>query len=168
MNRLAHILVALFLSLVLVSCIEEPDTEFELAIGERIPNFTVQMNDGTTVTGAQLCNGTALIMFFHTGCPDCRNTLPAVQKIYDQLKDKISITLISREQPESEISQYWKEIGYTMPYSAQTTREIYNLFATSRVPRVYICNDGIIKHIYTDNPIPTYSDLSGNLELYVR
>ena len=37
-----------------------------------------------------------------------------------------------------------------MPYSAQSDRDIYELFARTRVPRVYICKDGQIKQIFTD------------------
>ena len=149
---------ALFLA---VSCIKDKtQEEFELEPGDSIPNFTVQMDDGSTVSSSQLKKGIALIMFFHTSCPDCQNTLPAVQQIYNQWGNEISTVLISREQGAEEIEQHWKEKGYNLPYSAQSTREIYNLFATSRVQRVYICKNGIIEHIFTDSPIPTYSDLA--------
>ena len=122
------------------------------------------MNDGTTVTGASLRKGVSIVMFFHTGCPDCQNTLPSVQQIYDEYSNEVSFVLISREQGNDEVKPYWDSKGYTMPYSAQTSRNVYNLFATTRVPRVYICKDGIIKFMYDDDPIPSYSDLKGNLQ----
>mgnify|MGYP003303179430 CR=1 FL=1 len=152
---------AIFISLfAAVSCIkDDPDPEFELKVGDMIPEFTVTMSDGTTMTSDRLSEGPAIIMFFNTGCPDCQNTLPSVQKIYDEYKDQVSLALISREQSEEEIKDYWQEKGYTMPFSAQPDRKIYNLFATSRVPRVYICNDGKIVNIYTDDPIPAYDDM---------
>ena len=52
----------------------------------------------------------------------------------------------------------------TLPFSAQPTRVIYNLFAESRIPRVYICKDGVIKAIFTDNPNPTYDDMDSVLK----
>ena len=145
---------AIFISLfAAVSCIkDDPDPEFELKVGDMIPEFTVTMSDGTTMTSDRLSEGPAIIMFFNTGCPDCQNTLPSVQKIYGEYKDHVSLALISREQSE-------EEKGYTMPFSAQPDRKIYNLFATSRVPRVYICNDGKIVNFYTDDPILQYEDL---------
>ena len=161
MKALKNILVLLTAAMMAISCIKDgPQKEFELEPGDSIPNFTVQMNDGSVVSSSQLKKGIAFIMFFHTSCPDCQNTLPAVQQIYNQWGNVISTVLISREQGAEEIQQHWKEKGYNLPYSAQSTREIYNLFATSRVPRVYICKDGIIEHIFTDSPIPTYSDLA--------
>ena len=49
-----------------VSCIydDSSEEEFELKVGDRIPDFTVKMTDGTEVTGASLRNGVSLIMFF--------------------------------------------------------------------------------------------------------
>lgn len=161
MKKVAAIFVTL---LTAVSCIfEKPDPEFELKVGDRIPDFTVQMSDGTVVASSQLIEGAALIMFFHTSCPDCQNTLPSVQKIYDEYKDEMAFVLMSREQEKEEIESFWKERGYTMPYSPQKDRKIYNLFATSRVPRVYICKDGKIASYYTDDPIPLYEELVSDI-----
>lgn len=150
----------------LTSCIfDEPETEYEIKIGETIPDFTVKMNDGSTVTGRSLRKGPAVIVFFHTLCPDCQQTIPSVQKIYDEYLAKgVSFALISRAQQSSEIEPYWLENGYTMPYSGQADRAVYNLFATTRVPRVYICKDGVVMKFYTDNPIPTYEELVSDVE----
>ena len=72
----------------------------------------------------------------------------------------VSFALISREETDETIKPYWQSNGYTMPYSAQYDRKVYELFAMTRVPRVYICKDGIIKHIFTDTPAPpSYEDI---------
>lgn len=160
LSILAQLIAAIFIGFGAVSCIGEKDKgEFELEVGESIPDFTIEMNDGTALESSSLRSGVALIMFFNTGCPDCQKTLPSVQKLYDEFGESVSFAIISRAQDNSEVAPYWAEKGYTLPYSSQPDRKIYNLFATSRVPRVYICKDGIIKHIYTDTPIPQYSDL---------
>ena len=149
-----------------VSCIKEKQTGTDLATGDRIPDFAVTMNDGTTVSGAQLRYGVSCIVFFTTICPDCQQTLPHLQRIYDEYQPQgVKFALISREQSEDSISSYWLSQGFTMPYSAQSDRTIYELFARSRVPRVYICRDGVIKSIFTDQPAnPTYEVLRAVLE----
>ena len=168
MKRLVNIqafillLLAALVVLCTISCIKEKDNgEFELKVGDSIPDFTVQMNDGSTVTGTSLKTGVALIMFFNTGCPDCQQVLPEIQNLYNEYSSQISFALISREQDDSVVAPYWEEKGYTLPYSAQSDRKVYNKFATSRVPRVYICKDGVIKTIFTDDLVPQYSDLKG-------
>lgn len=155
--------------ILLSSCIKEKQTGTDLAVGDRIPDFAVTMDNGTSVTGAGLREGVSCIVFFTTACPDCRETLPHVQRIYDEYSGKgVLFALISREEGPETIAEYWAEQGFTMPYSAQTDRRIYELFAWSRVPRVYICHDGIIKFIFTDQPEnPSYDNLKSNLDAII-
>ena len=156
-----RIVVLLMLAGLFYSCIKEKQTGTDLATGDRIPDFAVTMNDGTTVSGAQLREGVSCIVFFTTLCPDCQQTLPHLQRIYDEYQPQgVKFALISREEGAESVQKYWDSKGYTMPFSAQEDRRIYELFAASRVPRVYICSDGIIKSVFTDSPTPSYEDLS--------
>ena len=164
MNRIQIYLLTAVLSL--VSCIKEKQTGADLSVGDMIPDFTVAVSDGTSLTGAQLRDGVSCIVFFTTICPDCRETLPHVQRLYDEYADKgVRFAIISREDGYESVSTYWMEQGFAMPYSAQSDRTIYELFARSRVPRVYICRDGVIKSIFTDQPAnPTYEVLRAVLD----
>lgn len=151
--------------LCLVSCIRENPSGANLAVGDRVPDFVVTTNDGMTVSGEALREGVSVIVFFTTGCPDCRQTLPEVQKLYDEyLPQGVQFALISREDDEGSVARYWEENGFTMPYSAQNDRKIYEMFATSRVPRVYLCRFGTIRQIFTDDPNPTYDVMSECLQ----
>lgn len=162
-----RIIFALATFLMLTSCIKERQTGNELAVGDRIPDFSVTLNDGKSVTGEYLSEGISCIVFFHTSCPDCRETLPIIQNIYNEYEPKgIRFVLISREESTKEIELFWKDNALTMPYSAQEDRSIYEKFAKTRIPRVYICQEGIIRKIYTDNPVPTYEELKNVLESY--
>ena len=151
---------------VLFSCIKDKQTGADLVVGSRIPDFTVLMDDGSTVSGESLRSGVSCIVFFYTGCPDCQKSLPAVQRIYNEYSvHGVSFALISREETDDTISKYWQSNGYTMPYSAQSDRSVYELFAKTRVPRVYICKEGVIKHIFTDAPAPpSYDDIKTAVE----
>lgn len=151
-------------------CIKEGQDGADLKVGDRLPDFEVVLNDGTVVTDDGLEGNVSVVMFFHTSCPDCQQALPRMQQIYDEYTSKgVLFALISREEIESDISPYWKETGLEMPYSAQNDRTVYEKFASSRIPRIYI-NDrnGIIRHIYTDDPVPLYDDLKNSLESVIR
>ena len=163
MKRTISYLIAV---LSLFSCIKEKPKGADLDAGDMIPDFTVAVSDGTSLTGAQLRDGVSCIVFFTTICPDCRETLPHVQKLYDEYADKgVRFAIISREDVYESVSTYWMEQGFTMPYSAQSDRTVYELFARTRVPRVYICRYGEIKQIFTDQPSnPTYEVLRAVLE----
>ena len=163
MKRLSFIICLMVLAC--VSCIKEKQSGADLGVGDMIPDFQVVMNDGSQVTGQQLSHGVSCVVFFTTLCPDCRQALPHIQRIYEEYaSDDVKFALISREDPMQSVSQYWMEQEYTVPYSAQSDRKIYELFARTRVPRVYICREGIIRTIFTDSPVPSYEDLKSALE----
>ena len=77
-------IILIFSTLFLLSCIKEQQTGSDLAAGDRIPDFSVIMNDGTEITGRELRQGMACIVFFTTKCPDCQRTLPDVQRLYEE------------------------------------------------------------------------------------
>ena len=88
-----------------------------------------------------------------------------IQELYDKYAHEgLAFALISREDGEAEISAYWAQRGFSMPYSAQEGREIYSLFARTGVPRIYICEKGgLIKAIYSDDPVPGFEELDSQV-----
>lgn len=153
------------LGLILSSCIKERQGE-ELTIGDRLPDFEVVMNDGSVVNDKILSDGVSVVMFFHTSCPDCQQALPRMQQIYDEYASKgVSFALISREDRAEDIEVYFNKKGLELPYSAQNDRKVYEMFAQSRIPRIYICEKGgIIRYIFTDDPVPSYDQLKSSIE----
>ena len=128
------------------------------------------MNDGEVVTEDSLIGNVSILMFFHTSCPDCQQALPRVQEIYNEYSSKgVNFALVSRECGKDEIEAYWRENGLDLPYSAQDDRKVYNMFATSRIPRIYISDEnGTIRYIFTDDPVASYDDLKSALESLIH
>lgn len=167
MMRLNIILLTAFC--LLASCIKEKTSGNDLKPGDRLPEFSVTMSDGSLVTDKDLGEGVSCIVFFYTGCPDCQKVLPEIQKIYDEYSAHgVSFALISREETYDTVLPYWQKNGFTMPFSAQSDRSVYELFAMTRVPRVYMVKDGIIRNVFTDDPVPGYEMLSGALRLLME
>ena len=167
MKRILYIITVLA---ILTGCIGEKQEGADLQAGDSIPDLEVVMNDGTVVTDDLLKETVSVIMFFHTSCPDCRQVLPHMQRIYDEYaSEEVSFALISREDSDEGISLFWEENNLSMPYSAQKDRVVYEKFAKERIPRVYICEKGgIIRYVYTDNPNPSYDDLKISLEAVIH
>ena len=142
----------------------------ELVVGDRLPDFEVVMNDGSVVDDDILSEGVSVVMFFHTSCPDCQQALPRMQQIYDEYISKgVYFAFISREESVVDIESYFNEKGLKLPYSAQNDRKVYERFAQTRIPRIYICEKGgIIRYIFTDDPVPTYDLLKSSLDSVIR
>ena len=165
-----RILFVLIMLAVLTGCIKEKQTGADLKVGDRLPDFEVVMDDGTVVTDEILSESVSVVMFFHTSCPDCRQVLPHMQKIYDEYASAgVRIVLISREDSKESVESFWRENGLKMPYSAQNDRKVYEKFAATRIPRVYVNEKGgIIRYVFTDDPNPSYDEICTALENVIR
>ena len=158
-KRLLIYSVAVFL---LASCInEQQQSGANIKVGDRLPEFQVQMSDGIIVSNLTLQGTPALIVFFNTGCPDCQRELPIVQQLYLQMSNnEVQVVCISRAQTETEVAAYWFENQFTMPFSAQPDRRVYELFAQTRIPRLYAVNaEGIIIAMWDDRDMPSVEDI---------
>ena len=145
-------------------CINDDDPKGpSLSVGEPLPVFSVEMNDGRKVSNTSLLGKVSVIVFFNTGCRDCQQELPVIQKLWDEYRDNenVEIVLIAREESEQEILDYWSEHNLTLPFSPQENREVYNLFASSVIPRIYISDQkGIVKANFDDSDMPSLEVLS--------
>ena len=155
---------------VLTGCIKDNPKGADLQVGDSLPDFEVVMNDGTVVTDDILKESVSVVMFFSTVCKDCRQVLPQMQKIYDEYSSQgVRFALVSRAESESSIISFWGENGLKMPYSAQNDRKVYEKFAATRIPRVYVNEKGgIIRYVFTDDPNPSYDEICTALENVIR
>ena len=145
------------------SCVtdDEPGNS-GLTVGDSLPSFSVTLNDGTKISDKSLEGKVGVIVFFNTSCPDCQEELPVVQQLWEKLhgSSDVEIIAISREEDAGSVSEYWADKGLSIPWSAQSDRKVYSLFASSGIPRIYISDrSGIITSAFSDNPLPSLDDL---------
>ena len=97
--RLLVIVVLVFL-IGCVSCIREEVGEHIQYIqpGDALPEFMVEMNDGTILDWDSLRGKVSVLVFFHTSCSDCQRELPVVQTLpYSAQSDRKVYSLFSEE-----------------------------------------------------------------------
>lgn len=142
------IYILMVLSFFVTSCVTEKDEPvWSLGPGDRLPDFSIVMDNGDVVTTSSLSGKKSIIIFFTTTCGDCRRELPAFQQWYDEIiqnQENVNFICISRAEGSEAVAAYWAEHGFTMPYSAQSDRKVYEMFASSGVPRVYEINPELI------------------------
>lgn len=152
------------------SCIndnEEEELSDVVTVGDMLPVFSVTMNDGRVLNRDDLQGAPAVILFFNTSCVDCRKELPVVQQLYENygMDRRVVFVTISREEGWESVQRYWAENGLSLPYSAQTDRKVYNLFARNAIPRLYVVDAALmIRAVFADNPLATYENVSGELD----
>lgn len=124
-------------------------------VGSPLPTFSVfvhdvyTMNDGTTqptfsnarlVTTDSLRGKPSVIIFFNTTCPDCQRELPALNSRFLRSNTDTTFVAISRQEAFDAVSSYWLQHNLSIPFSAQSDRAVYSLFAKKGIPRIYISN----------------------------
>ena len=118
------------------------------AVNRPIPEFKLSDQSGKTWTLASLKGKTTLINVWATWCGPCREELPHLQDLYEQIKNRADIQVITLNVDENQslVEPYLKENKYTFP----------SLFAKSLV-------EGFTGQI----PIPTTwtSDALGTIRL---
>ena len=132
----------LVLLALLSGCVTEdvPDSGATVAVGDKLPDFTVTLADGRLVSRDDLGGRVSVIVFFNTTCEDCRRELPVIDRVSRGQDDTTSFLAIAREEDEEAISAFWEAEGLTLPYSPQPGREIYSLFATSGIPQTFVAD----------------------------
>lgn len=173
LNHIARCLLLCLVAGVFTSCVTEDDpVNVGVGIGDPLPPFSVTLTDGTIVTSlpadlapegaVSLIGKRVLVELFNTSCPDCRESLPVINEVFLSVKDdsQIAVFAIARQEEGAELTSYWEENNLTLPYSPQPDRTVYELFATTGIPRIYITDtSGIITAAFGPEDTPTASTL---------
>ena len=136
---------------------EEDDVVERIVVGSRVPIFSVNVVDYEGLTTSFSTNrlyGETVIVFFSTQCKDCQRELPELNDYYLKHKDDegFQMVAISRAEGEQSVADFWSANNLQIPYSAQEDRKVYDLFASSVIPRVYfVSSSGIITKVLIEN-----------------
>ena len=107
-------------------------------LGKPFPDFTVTDCDGNTFTLSEELKDheAVLINFWATWCGPCRNEFPAINKVYEEYKDKVAFIALSKEPKDTDeiISSFRKENGLTLPMGGDGDHELYKYAETNNVP----------------------------------
>ena len=171
----ANMPLGMLLLLSVSSCLSESENNPTiLSVGQAVPAFAANVTltdsadwrfsaSGSYIYDSQLTVGRqGVYVFFHTSCGDCRRELPVIQAFYDKVKtdSTISLVCISRAEADDEVMKYWQQQGFTLPVSPQPDRRIYEMFASSVIPRTYITDRrGKVTNIFTDSDTLTVERL---------
>jgi len=158
MRTFKTFLYTLLLLLTIVGCDSVIDDKADevneyVKVGDHVPTFSVATvrADGTTSTfSTETLTGETVIVLFNTSCGDCQRDLPLLNNYYLEHRNEpgFQMVAISREEEAESVAAYWQANNLSIPYSAQTDRNIYDLFASSIIPRIYFCNaEGIVTKV---------------------
>jgi cytochrome c-type biogenesis protein len=119
-----------------------------VTVGDMAPDFTARTLQGEIFTLSEERGNVVLVVLFSHTCPDCKALFnDIVSRIDDIEASGVRMIAVSRGGTQHEIEEYMLTNGYTFDVIADSSAEIYKLYATTYVPRTYLVDrDGVIRY----------------------
>lgn len=127
----------------------EPDQKHAELVGKVAPDFKLKDLDGKEVKLSDLKGSVVLLDFWATWCGPCRASLPHLDEIYKELKEKgLKAYAVDLREKEDTIKPFIEKTELSIPVLMDEDGKVAKSFGVSGIPQtVVIGKDGKIKKI---------------------
>jgi peroxiredoxin len=124
------------------------------SMGSRVPTVGMQVEDfrltdleGKSQSLSQYRGKIVLVNFWATWCKPCTTEMPAMQTIYDKLRDKGFVVLAINElEDDAKVREHIKQYGHTFPVLMDRDNKVANQFGVFGLPvSVFIDEKGVVQ-----------------------
>jgi len=123
----------------------------EAQVGLKAPPFSISMSDGSegVVLRKALAKGApVVVVFWAYDCVPCTRELPMLQRLADELGDKVTFQLIHDGPDETRMAAKLAELKVRLPSASDDTRAKEQRYCVHELPRTYVLDrEGIIRAI---------------------
>ena len=125
-----------------------------LAMGSRPPatgmpaaGFSLTDLDGKSHKLEQYRGKVVLLNFWATWCKPCTSEMPAMQTVYDQLRDKDFVVLAVNElEDEAKVREHIQQYKHTFPVLLDRENQVANQYGVFGLPvSVFIDQQGVVQ-----------------------
>ncbi len=142
MKKFVLCIALLMLSIIVIS---QEDRGYLVKIGDVAPDFTTQLDNGSTFTLSEQKGKIVMIQFTASWCSVCRKEMPFIEKeIWQELKDKDFILVgVDRDEPIEKVKKFAKQTKISYPLALDPGSEIFMKYADKKagVTRNIIINE---------------------------
>lgn len=109
------------------------------------PDFTLPALDGGTVSLSGLRGKIVLVEFWATWCGPCRYSMPSLEKIYREYRDRGVAALFVNEGESAEQIRRWAKNRFTAPILLDEDGAVGNRYQVTGIPRLLVIgSDGTV------------------------
>ncbi|MFB6457849.1 TlpA family protein disulfide reductase [Chitinophaga sp. Hz27] len=129
----------------------QPSVHDEGAGNEIPPDTRFQDESGNMVSIASLKGKVVFLNFWATWCPPCRAEMPALNQLYQELKNDPDIVflIVDADSNLAKASKFQQENGYTLPLYAAASAIAPKVYSGTLPTTVIIDKKGNIRERYT-------------------
>jgi cytochrome c biogenesis protein CcmG/thiol:disulfide interchange protein DsbE len=125
--------------------------------GFTAPDFTLETPENVEYSLSKLKGNAVLVNLWATWCPPCRAEMPAIEKMYQEYKDKgfvvLAVNMTYQDDPAA-VSPFIRKYGLTFPILLEETGHIGAAYQLRSLPSSYFINRaGIIQEVVIGGPM---------------
>ncbi len=108
--------------------------------------FLLATLDGSQGRLADHLGKIVFLNFWATWCPPCREEMPSMQTLYDELRsDGLEIVAVNVMEPRETVAPFIEEFGYTYPVLLDIEGRVMSRYAVRAYPTTYVIDrDGYV------------------------
>jgi len=135
-------------------------------VGMMAPDFSlIDVNTDKTVSLSDLRGKPVWINFWGTWCPPCKAEMPEMQKIYQDVKDKVHMVGVSmgpRDEPAG-VQQFVHLNNYSWQFIHDADSNVMNTYEVTGIPTsFFVDKNGIIRAVHVGGAMAP--ELQANLQ----
>jgi peroxiredoxin len=117
------------------------------AVGTPAEDFRLTDLEGKSQSLSQYRGKIVLVNFWATWCKPCTTEMPAMQAMYDKLRDKGFVVLAVNElEDDAKVREHIKQYGHTFPVLMDRDNKVANQFGVFGLPvSVFIDQEGRVQ-----------------------
>lgn len=107
--------------------------------GERAPDFTLKSLSGEQLTLNSFKGKVVVLNFWASWCEPCRKELPALQRLYTQVKDQgVEVVAVGTDDSRESLKETAEQYGVTFPVLVDQRGEIKAKYKIAGIPETYV------------------------------
>lgn len=127
-----------------------PKPGMPLQKGNKAPDFTAELADGTSLTLSEFQGKPVIINFWATWCGPCVKEMPAFERLKEDFGDKIGIIAVNCGDDSDTVKDFIEKNGYTFPVALDEDYAVSMLYPTNGIPYTVILDEeGTVTHLST-------------------
>lgn len=124
--------------------------------GFQAPDFELQTLDGKTVKLSDLRGQAVIINIWATWCPPCRAEMPALQKVYEEHREKVEILAINATNQDSldTVQEFAQSNNLSFPILLDENGLVAESYQLRSLPTsIFIDPSGLIQEVVIGGPM---------------